>query len=98
MGFLKNLLIGAMNGQHGSRKRESGHHGSSNWSNPNFDNSSINNRNAVSSCPHCKTGNSDNAQFCQQCGTSLAMPICTQCKTSLLADAKFCPQCGKARI
>ena len=96
MGFLKRLLGGAMGGHHSGGQQGGGHHRSY-WPNPNYDSPTTTNRSEAPSCPNCKAGNSYNAKFCQQCGTSLAPLTCTQCNASLLPDAKFCPQCGKAR-
>nr|WP_315226802.1 zinc ribbon domain-containing protein [uncultured Albidiferax sp.] len=47
-------------------------------------------------CPSCRTLNTANARFCQQCGTSMVPARCAHCGTTMQAGAKFCGQCGKA--
>lgn len=47
-------------------------------------------------CPSCKANNQPMANFCAQCGTSLAPPVCKQCKNTLVLNSNFCPQCGQA--
>ncbi len=46
-------------------------------------------------CPSCQASNPDNARFCLNCGTALAV-ACPNCNTSLPASAKFCFNCGQA--
>ena len=47
-------------------------------------------------CPHCQAANTGNAQFCNQCGTSLVSRACSHCSAELLPRSQFCNQCGKA--
>ena len=44
-------------------------------------------------CPNCQTDNPDQAKFCFNCGTPLAL-TCSNCGTSLPGGAKFCFNCG----
>ncbi len=48
-------------------------------------------------CSKCNTTNGDNAQFCCNCGESLAPPkpkFCIQCGTAIEEGHSFCPNCG----
>jgi class 3 adenylate cyclase/tetratricopeptide (TPR) repeat protein len=45
-------------------------------------------------CPICQTDNPENARFCFNCGSVLALE-CAHCGTSLPAGAKFCFNCGQ---
>lgn len=49
-------------------------------------------------CQKCNTAAANQAQFCSQCGTSLAAPGCNNCGATLAANMKFCSQCGQATI
>ena len=44
-------------------------------------------------CPSCDTENPEQARFCLNCGSRLAL-ACPQCRTELLPQAKFCFACG----
>jgi class 3 adenylate cyclase/tetratricopeptide (TPR) repeat protein len=44
-------------------------------------------------CPNCGTLNPQEARFCFNCGSPLAL-TCQQCGTSLQPGAKFCHNCG----
>lgn len=44
-------------------------------------------------CPNCATQNPEEARFCFNCGTTLAL-VCGNCGTELPAGAKFCFNCG----
>jgi hypothetical protein len=46
-------------------------------------------------CQKCNSTQANQAQFCSQCGTSLAPPSCHNCGTLLAANSKFCNQCGQ---
>lgn len=91
MGFLKDLLRGALGGHHtGRRQGRIGPHGS-------YDTSASGSAGSARACPRCKAANSPEARFCQQCGTPLSGATCGQCGMALSETAKFCPQCGEAR-
>jgi class 3 adenylate cyclase/tetratricopeptide (TPR) repeat protein len=45
-------------------------------------------------CPNCATENPQEARFCFNCGTPLAVE-CSNCGTSLQAGARFCHHCGQ---
>jgi len=49
-------------------------------------------------CPKCGAANSVNAQFCNECGTKMAVSgttvACVKCGAQLQAGAKFCNECG----
>lgn len=44
-------------------------------------------------CPDCGTKNSNDAHFCQKCGSAL-VKHCPQCETRNEHDAQFCKSCG----
>ncbi len=44
-------------------------------------------------CPHCRSSNPDNHNFCQSCGRSLKHYICHNCSSDVEFDAQNCPQC-----
>jgi hypothetical protein len=46
-------------------------------------------------CPACSYHNADDAKFCAQCGTNLAV-ICGVCGTAAERGAAFCTNCGAA--
>jgi class 3 adenylate cyclase/tetratricopeptide (TPR) repeat protein len=46
-------------------------------------------------CPVCSHNNGDDAKFCAQCGTNLAV-ICGVCGTAAERGAAFCTNCGAA--
>src|SRR5688572_26725112 len=46
-------------------------------------------------CPQCQHLNSENAKFCEECGTRL-ITACPQCGQQVSPTAKFCPACGTA--
>jgi class 3 adenylate cyclase/tetratricopeptide (TPR) repeat protein len=46
-------------------------------------------------CPSCGTENADNAKFCVECGTSLAL-VCPSCGTPHAVGQRFCAECGTA--
>ncbi len=51
----------------------------------------------MKTCSKCNTTNADNAQFCCNCGASLAPPkpkFCIQCGTAVEEGHSFCPKCG----
>ncbi len=51
----------------------------------------------MKTCSKCNTTNADNAQFCCNCGESLAPPkpkFCIQCGTTIEEGHSFCPKCG----
>ncbi|MGL5675512.1 MAG: SPFH domain-containing protein [Cellulosilyticaceae bacterium] len=50
-------------------------------------------------CQNCGTTVSENAKFCNECGTKIEViqpknKFCTECGTQLDANAKFCNECG----
>ncbi|MDF5729903.1 MAG: serine/threonine phosphatase [Rhizonema sp. PD38] len=45
-------------------------------------------------CPQCKSENSDNNKFCQNCGTSLISRACPQCGTIVAVNTHECDNCG----
>ncbi len=52
----------------------------------------------MKTCSKCKTTNANNAQFCCNCGASLAQSIskfCSQCGTQIPEFSSFCPTCGQ---
>ena len=44
-------------------------------------------------CPHCRSSNPDNHNFCQSCGRSLKHYICHNCSSDVEFDDQNCPQC-----
>ncbi|HEV8617526.1 MAG TPA: adenylate/guanylate cyclase domain-containing protein [Methylomirabilota bacterium] len=44
-------------------------------------------------CPQCRHENPDQAKFCEECATPLALR-CSSCGTPLSASAKFCFECA----
>ena len=44
-------------------------------------------------CPQCHTENPDDAKFCMNCATPLAL-VCSECGTELPPRAKFCVNCA----
>ena len=88
-----NMIIGSHGfnggGHHGKKYRNS-HHGSSYgpYTAPTT---------AMQTCPKCNTAQAQQAQFCNQCGTSLVSLNCNNCGTALASGAKFCSQCGQAK-
>src|SRR5215471_20586823 len=44
-------------------------------------------------CPRCQAETRAGAKFCEDCGTSLAMP-CRACGAELTPGKKFCGECG----
>ncbi len=44
-------------------------------------------------CPNCQSENLENANFCWNCGTTLAL-ICPNCSTRNPVNARFCNHCG----
>lgn len=46
-------------------------------------------------CPKCHKEISDDALFCQYCGTPLGKKICPSCKAENEMDALFCAHCGR---
>jgi class 3 adenylate cyclase len=44
-------------------------------------------------CPKCRTENSDDALFCEQCGTKLELS-CPACGAPVNRGARFCKKCG----
>jgi class 3 adenylate cyclase/tetratricopeptide (TPR) repeat protein len=44
-------------------------------------------------CPHCGTRNREDANYCKQCGSLLAVN-CPRCQAVLLEQANFCDRCG----
>lgn len=47
-------------------------------------------------CSACHHGNDANAQFCNQCGTSLQPAACPKCQAVPPPGARFCSGCGTA--
>ncbi|MBQ9603900.1 MAG: zinc-ribbon domain-containing protein, partial [Firmicutes bacterium] len=48
-------------------------------------------------CGNCGAKLSDDAKFCEVCGTKVPQPesdICSKCGTKLQPGVKFCPACG----
>src|SRR5262249_55613116 len=46
-------------------------------------------------CPQCRVQNPEDARFCEECGTRLAL-ACPQCGTEVGPGKKFCRSCGTA--
>jgi len=46
-------------------------------------------------CSSCKTENTADASFCEQCGSKLEL-VCPTCKTTHSPLARFCKKCGTA--
>jgi len=44
-------------------------------------------------CPNCQANNPDSAQFCSNCGVSLAL-TCPNCQHANPPGANFCNNCG----
>ena len=44
-------------------------------------------------CPNCQTPNSENHNFCKNCG-KLLLPTCPRCDFNLTQDVNFCGRCG----
>jgi len=56
---------------------------------------------AATSCPQCGQPLREGAQFCDNCGASLAsspspVSVCAACGADLREGAKFCASCGQA--
>lgn len=49
-------------------------------------------------CAACGTAHAVGAQFCHQCGVSLAAAKCGGCGTQLAPDAKFCPHAARRGV
>ena len=48
-------------------------------------------------CPHCRESNDSDANFCNECGGTIALvKSCPKCRTKNDFDAKFCDDCGEA--
>src|SRR5215813_6234562 len=45
-------------------------------------------------CPQCRSENSPNSVFCDECGARLEL-VCPQCEEPNRAGAKFCRNCGQ---
>jgi ribosomal protein L40E len=94
MSLFKQLFRNMAMGSHGSNG--GGHHGKkygTSYSGSGY----IEPAAALQICSKCNTAQAQQAQFCNQCGTSLAAPGCNKCGTILAAGAKFCSQCGQPR-
>ncbi|MDY7020211.1 MAG: adenylate/guanylate cyclase domain-containing protein, partial [Cyanobacteriota bacterium] len=48
---------------------------------------------AVIDCPNCGIKNPESANYCLECGTSLAK-VCSHCHHRNLSQAKYCTECG----
>ena len=46
-------------------------------------------------CPRCKNENSDDAAFCDECGTPLEA-VCSSCGAGNRRNARFCRKCGQS--
>jgi class 3 adenylate cyclase len=46
-------------------------------------------------CPGCRAQNPEDARFCEECGTRLAL-ACPQCGAEISPGKKFCRSCGAA--
>jgi ribosomal protein L40E len=55
-------------------------------------------RGTVVACERCHATNPSAANFCNQCGTSLAVPTCPGCGARITRNARFCTHCGKTLV
>ena len=97
MSFLKQLFGNMIMGSHGSKG--GGHHGKK-YGNSHYGGGYdpyTTPTTTMQPCPKCNTAQAQQAQFCNQCGTSLVAPSCNKCGTILAAGTKFCSQCGQAK-
>jgi class 3 adenylate cyclase/tetratricopeptide (TPR) repeat protein len=44
-------------------------------------------------CPNCQTANTNDANFCLNCGRRISL-ICPRCSRRVLSQARFCDACG----
>lgn len=50
----------------------------------------------MKTCPYCGNQNSDDSQFCTECGKSFPQgTVCPHCGASISADDAFCCNCGR---
>ncbi|MGN7104663.1 zinc ribbon domain-containing protein [Ralstonia holmesii] len=92
MSLLKRLF----GGHHGGHRPNGGHHGRRHGDAHDRAQAGIPSNPWPTTCLGCGSIASQRAQFCPQCGKSLAGVVCGQCGSAAQPGAKFCAECGTA--